>query len=223
MTDFYSRIPANRDRRVDPYNAIVRLDGGIEAARMLRVTALLGIATRLFYIYASANRISVTHALLGLLNANGQIDLSGQPDGGGGLVAQAHDADVVVTIALVASVIAIILFVLGLVSLVRRKKRGDAFAAAIDKNRAIRLASRFYLLVVVSSIIARSAFNPGPDASPADRLHTLLDGDTATIGLQIAVIAILLIFTLAIGREIRHRGSTSPPARWPASRPRRSG
>jgi hypothetical protein len=202
MTDYYGRIPPDRGRRVDPYNAVVRLDGGIEAARMLRVTALAGIATRLFYIYASANRISVTHALLGLLNANGQIDLSGQPDGGGGLAAQAHDADTLVTIALVASVIAIILFVVALISLGRGKKRGDALAAAIDKNRAVRLASRFYLLVVISSITARNAFNPGPDASPADRLHTLRDGDTATIGLQIAVIAILLVFTLAIGREI---------------------
>lgn len=202
MTDYYSRIPANRDHRVDQYAAAVRPDGGIEAARMLRLTALLGIATRLFYIYASANRISVTHALLGLLNANGRIDLSGQPDGGAGLVTQGHDADALVTIALVASVIVIILFVLALVSLGRRKKRGDEFAAAIDKNRAVRLASRFYLLVVVASITARNAFNPGPGASPADRLHTLLDGDTATIGLQIAVIATLLIFTLAIGREI---------------------
>lgn len=202
MTDYYSRIPPDRGRRVDPYNAVVQLDGGLEAARMLRVTALVGIATRLFYIYASANRISVTHTLLGLLNANGQIDLSGQPDGGGGLVAQAHDADTMVTIALVASVIVIILFVLALISLGRRKKRGDALAATIDKNRAVRLASRFYLLVVIASIIARNAFTPSPDASPADRLHTLRDGDTANIGLQIAVIAILLIFTLAIGREI---------------------
>jgi hypothetical protein len=202
MTDYYNRIPANRDRRVDPYNAIVRLDGGIEAARMLRLTALLGIATRLFYIYASANRISVTHALLGLLNANGRTDLNGEPDGGAGLAARAYDADALVTIALVVSVIVIILFVLALVSLGRRKKRGDAFAAAVDKNRAVRLASRFYLLVVVSSIIARNAFNPGPAASPADRLHTLLDSDTATIGLQIAVIAILLMIALTIGREL---------------------
>jgi hypothetical protein len=35
----------------------------------------------------------------------------------------------------------------------------------------------------------------------------LLNGDTATIGLQIAVIAILLIFTLAIGREIGKAGA----------------
>lgn len=162
MYGYYSRIPTNRDP-IEPYNAIVAPDDGTEAARMLRVTALLGIATRLFYIYASANRISVTHALLGLLNADGQIDLSGQPDGGGGdLVAQAHDADTLVTIALVASVIVIILFVLALVSLGRRKERGGPFAAAIDKNRAVRLASRFYLLVVVSSIIAKNAFNPGP-------------------------------------------------------------
>jgi hypothetical protein len=202
MSDYYSRFPANRGRQADPYNAIVRLDGGIEAARMLRVTAVLGIATRLFYIYASANRISVTNSLLGLLSGSGRIDVSGQPDGGAGLMAQAHDADALVTIALVASVIVIVLFVLALVSLGRRKKRGDGFAAAIDKNRAVRLASRFYLLVVVASIIARNAFNPSPGASPADRLHALLDGDTATIGLQIAVIAILLIFTLAIGREI---------------------
>jgi hypothetical protein len=201
MYDYYSRVPANRNR-VDPLNAIVAPDGGIEAARMLRVTALLGIASRLFYIYASANRISITHTLLGLLNANGQIDLSGQPDGGSDLVAQAHDADTQATIALVASVIVIILFVVALISLGRRKKRGDTFAAAIDKNRAVRLASRFYLVVVVASIVARNAFNSGPGTSPADRLHTLLDGDTATIGLQIAVIAILLIFTLAIGREI---------------------
>jgi hypothetical protein len=216
MTDYNSRFPANRNRRADPYNTVVRLDYGIEGARTLRVAALLGIATRLFYIYASASRISVTHTLLGLVGANGQIDLSSQPDGGASLVAQGHDADTLVTAALVASVIVIILFVLALGSLGRRKKRGDAFAAAIDKNRAIRLASRGYLLIVVASIVARSAFSPGPGASPADRLHTLLDGDTATIGLQIAVITVLLLFTLAIGREIgkaRAEGSKAPSRR----------
>ena len=201
MHDYYSRVPASRDR-IDPYNAIVAPDSGIEAARMLRVTALLGIASRLFYIYASANRISITHTLLGLVNANGQIDLSGQPDGGSDLVTQAHDADTLVTTALVASVIVIILFVVALISLGRRKKRGGTFAAAIDKNRAARLASRFYLVAVLASIIARNAFTPGPNASPANRLHTLLAGDTATIGLQVAVIAILLTYTLVIGREI---------------------
>jgi len=34
----------------------------------------------------------------------------------------------------------------------------------------------------------------------------LLDGDTTTIGLQIAVIAVLLLFTLAIGRVIGKAG-----------------
>jgi len=77
-----------------------------------------------------------------------------------------------------------------------------AGTALPSPEHPIRLASRFYLLVVVASIIARNAFNSGPGASPADRLHTLLDGDTTTIGLQIAVIAILLTFTLALGREI---------------------
>ncbi len=197
-----SQFLADRGRGIDPYTANMRLDGGIEAARMLRVTALLGIAARLFYIYASANRISVTHALLGLLDANGRIDLNGQPDGGADLVARGSEADALVTIASVASLVAIILFVLALVSLVRRKKRGDAFAAAIDKNRAVRLAGRFYLLATVVSVIARNAFNPSPNASPAHRLHTLLNGDTATIGLQIAVIAVLLVIALATGREI---------------------
>lgn len=52
------------------------------------------------------------------------------------------------------------------------------------------------------NVIARNAFRPSPGASPAERLHTLLDGDTATIGLQIAVIAILLMVSLATSREI---------------------
>jgi hypothetical protein len=201
VTDNF-HVLANRDRRVDPHTATVRLDGGIEAARALRITALLGIATRLFYIYASANRISVTHTLLGLLNANGRIDLYGRPDGGADLLARGNEADALVTIGLVASLVVVILFVLALVSLGRRKKRGDAFAAVIAKNRAVRLAGHFYLLAAVLSVIARNALNPSPDASPADRLHTLLDGDTATIGLQISVIAVLLIIALATGREI---------------------
>src|SRR5215469_17286865 len=105
MYDYNSLSPTNRDRRADPYNAVVRPDYGTEGARTLLVVALLGIATRLFYIYASAGRISVTRTLLGLVGANGQIDMSSQPDGGARLVARAHDADALVTIALVASLI----------------------------------------------------------------------------------------------------------------------
>jgi hypothetical protein len=100
-----------------------------------------------------------------------------------------------------ASLIVIVLFVLALVSLILRRKRGDAAAAATGRNRAIRLAGRLYLLVAVSSVVARNVLDPSPDASPADRLQTLLDGDTATIGFQIAI-AILLVIALATGREI---------------------
>jgi hypothetical protein len=196
-----SRVLRSRDRRVDEYTTATHLDRGIEAARMLRVTALLGVATRLFYIYASANRISVTHALQGLLDANGRVDLNGQPHTLD-LVAQANDADGLVNIAVVASIVGIVLFVLALISLGRRKKRGEEVAAAVDKNRAVRLAGRFYVLVAVAAVVARNALNPSPEASPADRLHKLLDADAATVGLQIAVIAILLVVTVATGREI---------------------
>ncbi|MBO0867214.1 MAG: hypothetical protein J2P15_01490 [Micromonosporaceae bacterium] len=201
-----SYIATNRDRRVEPH---ARLDAGFESARLVRFVALLAIATRLFYIYASANRISVTHTLLGLFNANatldanGRLDLTGQPDGGAGLLGRAHDADALVTIAVVASVIGIILFVLALFSLSRRKKRGDAVATAIDSNRGARIAGRVYVLVAIVAVIARNAFNPSPGAPPVDRLHTLLAADTATIGFQILVIGILLAIALAAGREIR--------------------
>lgn len=201
MTD-RRHLMMNRDRPVDPYTSSMWLDGGIEAARMLRVTALLGIAARLFYVYAGVNRISVTRTVLGLLDADGRVNLNGRTDGGLGLVVRGHDADALVNIALAVSLVVLILFFLAMVSLLRRKKRGDAVAAAIDKNRAVRLAGGCYVLAAVASVIARTAFSPSPDASPADRLHTLLDSDTVTIAFQLAVIAVLVLITLATGREI---------------------
>jgi heme/copper-type cytochrome/quinol oxidase subunit 2 len=204
MYDYSSHFLAGRDHRIDPYAQAARPDGGFDAARMLRVTALLGIATRLFYIYASANRISVSRTLLGLAGANGQLNLSGLPaDGPAALALQAHDADTMVTMAVAASLIVLALFIVALISLGRRGKRGDATAAAVNKSRAVRLAGRSYLLVALAAIIAANALRSSPGASTADRLHTLLDGDAVTIGLQIAVIAILLVIALATGREIR--------------------
>lgn len=205
MMDNGSHVRWDRDRHVDAY---AHLNAGIESGRMLRAIAWLGIASRLFYIYASANRISVTHTLLGLfehgrVDANGQLDLSGQADRGLGLVSQAHDADALVTVSVVVSVIVLILFVLALVSVSRRRKRGDAVATAIDQNPAVRLAGRCYLVIAIVAIIARNALNPGTDAPPEDRLHALMEGDTATIALQIGVIGILLLIALATGREVR--------------------
>src|SRR5579859_7670670 len=89
---------------VDPHATVVQRDGGLETARALRLMAVLGIASRLFFIYASANRISVSHALLGLIGANGEVDLSDQRDVAD-LVSRGHDADGLVTFALVVSAI----------------------------------------------------------------------------------------------------------------------
>jgi hypothetical protein len=190
----------DRERRVDRY---AHLDAGIDAARLLRGIALAGIAARLFSIFASANRISVTHTLLGLTGAGGRVYLSGQTDGGLNLVSAAHDADALVTVAVVVTLIMIALFVLALISLGRRRRRGDPVAMAVNKNPAVRLAGRAYLVAAIVSLIARSTFNTSPDAPPVDRLHTVLEGDAATIGFQIAVIGILLLIALATGREIR--------------------
>src|SRR5215470_344561 len=126
-----THLMADRLHPVDPHT--VRLDDGVEAVRMLRVTALLGIATRLFYIYASAQRISFTHTLLGMLDANGHLVLTGRTDGGAGLVVQGNDADGMVNIAFWVSAIAFVLFVVALVSLIRRRRRGDAVAVSINK------------------------------------------------------------------------------------------
>lgn len=207
MYDYSSHFLAGRGHRIDPYALTARPNGGFDAARMLRVTALLGIAARLFYIYASANRISVTRTLLSVADASGQLNLDRLgTDAPGALAAQAHDADSVVTIAVVASLIVLVLFIVALIRVGRHSKRGDALAAAVSSNRAARLAGRSYPLVAFAAVIASNALRSSPGASPADRLHALLDGDTVTIALQIAVIAILLVMALATGRELRKAG-----------------
>jgi hypothetical protein len=88
------------------------------------------------------------------------------------------------------------------VSLSRRKKRGDTLAAAVGKNRAIRLASRLYLVTALASVVVRNVFTAGSDASPTDRIHAVSNADVANIGLQVAVIVVLLVVAVATGREI---------------------
>jgi hypothetical protein len=189
----------DRGRQNDRY---VHVDAGIDSARILRAIALVSIASRLFYIYASATRISFTHAVLGTLGADGKINLTDWPGGAAGLVSQAHNADSLVTFAVVASIVMILLLVVALASLSRRRKRGDAVAIAVHENRGVRLAGRLYVLVAVVAIIGTNLLKPSPDAPPVDRLHMLLVGDNITIGLQLAVIAILLLIVLGTGREI---------------------
>jgi len=191
----------NRGVRTDQHAGLVRADSGFETALMLRRMALLGIAARLFLIFAGANRISFSHTVLGMVGANGQLNVTDQSTALG-LEARGNDADSLVTAALVVSVVVMVLFILTWVSLSRRKKRGDALAAAVDKNRAIRLASRLYLVAAIATVAVRDVFTTGPGASSVDRLRAVLHGDAANIGLQIVVIAFLLIVALATGREI---------------------
>ena len=65
----------NRGLRTDQYTALMHADGGLEAALLVRRMALLGIASRLFLIVASANRISISHSVQGLVGADGEFPL----------------------------------------------------------------------------------------------------------------------------------------------------
>ena len=187
--------------RVDPYTGAVRMDGGVQAARMVRLMAFAGIAARLFAVYASANRISVSHKLLGLLNSNGELDLTGRADAVA-LASRADDADGLGTLALVLSMVTIVLYLMALISLGRRGKRGDTVAAAVSSSRGLRIAGRLYLVAGLCAVAVRSAFKPAPDAMPTVRLDDVIGGDVATIGLQLLVITFLLIVALTVGRIV---------------------
>jgi hypothetical protein len=199
MTD--NRFVMTHNPHVDPHTRYVLRDGGLEAARTVYLMAMLGIASRLFFIYACAHRISVARTVLGLPEANGKLDLTGRSDAAD-LVTRARDADSMVTLAVWVTVIVLILYLLAWVSLARRTKRGDPLPAAVNHNRAIRIAGRIYILTGLVSTIARKAFTPGPDPSPTDQVRAAMHGDTATIGLQMAVIASLLLVALATRREL---------------------
>ena len=196
------RAPSmTRDYRPDPHTADVRVYRGVEVAQMVRLMAFAGIAARLFVIYASANRISVCHTLLGVPVVNGSLDLGDRADAVA-LASRAHDADSLATLSLVASLITIALYLMTLFSLNRRRKRGDALAAAINANRAVRFAGRLYLVAALCAVALRSAFKPAADAVPSVRLDDVVGGDVANIGVQLLVITFLVVVALAVSREI---------------------
>jgi hypothetical protein len=207
----------NRAPRPDQHQYADLVPGyaGFETARLLRTMALAGIAARLFYIYASANRISITHTLLGLIGPDGRLDPTNQPDALA-LAAHARDADGLVTFALVVSVVAMVLFLLTWFALSRRKKRGDTLAAAVDRNRGVLIAGRMYAVLAIANVALRNAFTPSATASPTDRLHAVANADTANICFQIGVIVFLLIVALATGREMTR--AVEAPADQPAVR-----
>jgi hypothetical protein len=211
-------LDRKRGRRADEY---LYADVGVDTARLLRVVTLVSIATRLLLIFACAKRISLAHNVLSMLDASGRTNLSG--DGAADLVAQAQGADALVGLALVLTGIVLLIFVVALVMLGRRRRRGDAVATAIHKSRAVRLAGPGYVVVAIGSVIVTNALRPGAGASPVDRLHALLHGDTATIGIQFAVVVILLLITLVTHREIARARVAGPaePASQPPSWPHR--
>jgi amino acid transporter len=168
--------------------ATVRPDAGMEAARAVYIAALVGIASRLFLIFACARRILFARNVL---------------NGGAATQSQAYDADSLVKTATFVNFVVVVVFVLTLVSLSRRRKRGDALAAAVDKSRAVRIAGRLYLLAALASVFLRNAFQPNPDASRETRIQTLIDGDYASIALQAVVIGFLVVIALVVHREIR--------------------
>ena len=132
MTD--NRFVLTHDPHMDPHAGHVPGDGGLETVRNLRRMALLGIATRLFFIYACASRISVARTVLSLPVTNGKLDLTGRSDAVD-LMTRAHDADGTVTFALWATVIILVLYILAWVALGRRGKRGDCQAGGLSVPR----------------------------------------------------------------------------------------
>lgn len=214
MSD-YGHLAGHRSPRMEPGSgAMLMRDGGYEAARMLRGLAVISIGARIFLTYASANRISVVHRLLSEVPAdtlvvNGSFDLNGLPDATD-LISSAHDADGLVTFAWVVTIGALVLFLLASIGVHRRRKR-DTLAAAIDGNRAIRFASRLYLVPTIGSGVAQNVLRSSSDMTPWDRLHHSTDIDATNIVLQLFVIAFLLIVALATGRELR-AASTIPAA-----------
>jgi len=174
----------------------------MEAARALRAVALIGIVTRLLFIAASAHRIAFSHKALGLFDANGQFDPHGGTENGIDLMDQAHTTDGLVTDAAIVAFIMTLLYIVAALVLNWHRKRGDELAAAINGNRAIRFGGRLYTLAALCSAAATNAFKPVPGTSTPDKLDLLMQGDAVTIGLQVLVIAFLLIATLAVSREI---------------------
>jgi hypothetical protein len=147
------------------------------------------------------NRISVSHTLLGLLDSNGELDLTGRPDRVA-LASRANDADSMVRLALVLVLATTALYLMALISLSRRRKRGDAVAAAVSSSRAIRFAGRLYLVAALCAVGVRSAFTAASDAMPTVRLDDVIGADATNIGIQLLVIAFLLIVALAVGRIV---------------------
>ena len=198
---FDNRFPTSvRDRGGDPPPPAMPPYRGEDAVRIVRATVLIGIAVRLFFIYACANQISVGYRVLGFTDPSGQLSVSGQT--AYDLARAANHADGLTKFALWAGVGAVVLFIIASISVLRRKRLGEPVAVAFDKNRAVRLSGRLYGLVAVLAALMRTVFTPDPNATPGARVHTVIEGAEATIVVQILVIALLTLIAMAASREL---------------------
>lgn len=189
-----------RDRGGDPPRTDMPPYRGEDAVRAVRTTVLIGIAVRLFFIYACANQISVGYRVLGFTDPSGQLTVSGQT--AYDLAGAADDADGLARFAMWAGVGAVVLFIIASVSVLRRKRLGEPVAVAFDKNRAVRVAGRLYGLVAVLAAPMRTAFTPDPNGTPGAQVHTVIEGAEATIVVQIMVVALLMLIAMAASREL---------------------
>jgi len=198
---FDDRFPTSvRDRDGDTPPSGMPPYRGEDAVRAVRTTVLIGIAVRLFFIYACANQISVGYRALGFTDPSGQLTVSGKT--AYDLAGEADDADGLARLGLWAGVGAVVLFIIASISVLRRKRRGEPVAVAFDQNRAVRLAGRLYGVVAVLAAPIRTAFTPDPNGTPAARVHTAIEGAEATIVVQILVIALLTLIAMAANREL---------------------
>lgn len=192
---------ATRGYRMDPYTRAVRMDAGMAAARTVRTLAFAGVAARLFAIYASAHRVSVSQTFLDAIGADGRIDITERPDALS-LVSRARDADSTVTVAFIVVVSTFVLYIIALIALAVRAKRGDALARSVTSSRAIRNAQRLYLLAAIGAVALTNLYKPSSDAPPRERLDDLMGQDVGNICVQLLVIAFLLILGLTVNRKI---------------------
>lgn len=193
--------PSAQGYRVDPYTRAVRMDGGMAAARAVRTLAFAGVAARLFAIYASANRVSVSQTFLDTIGPDDRLDISNRTDTAS-LVSSARDADTLATYAFILVITTFVLYIAALITLAVRAKRGDSLARSITTNRAIRRAQSLYLLAAVGAVAVQNAFKASSDAPPRVRLDDLMGQDAGNIGLQLVVITFLLILGLTVNRRI---------------------
>lgn len=156
-------------------------------ARWLVIIAGFGIVARALVMVACGNRIAFADNLL---------------NGGTASLDDANQADHLVTGAAVVSGATFLAFLIVIIAVGQRSKRGDALYAAINRNPRVKLFSRVYLIAVIVSIFLGNAFKKDDSASAEDQIRTVIHGDWASIGINALVIAFLVVLLVVTRSEI---------------------